>query len=184
MNKIVLFVTYVIILVLFCIGADLLMVNKPILSDEFWGLFDGFVHGVVAIIVLLPFVKSKNDWKLIPVFFLLGGILDLDHIISAKSFLISDIISLAHRPISHSITFVIILSSIFYLFSRNVKWSVIIFLSFSSHVIRDASSGVTPILYPLEIQSIPYSLYILLEILLILSTHLFASVEYDNLKKD
>jgi hypothetical protein len=74
----------------------------------------------------------------------LASIIDIDHFVSAKSFQLIDAISLDKRPFLHnSLTLLIcnvILLCVLALFIPNKKyWSLLFFISWFSHHIRDAN---------------------------------------------
>ena len=127
-------------------------------------LLDTFSHGVISLIICLPLASSLFD---IIFSFLLAFLLDFDHFVVARSFSLEKATSLPLRPYTHSITFALFLSFIFYLFSKSLKLSFISFFAISSHVIRDADTGITPILFPLKVYKIPRILYYTLEVLLL-----------------
>ena len=166
--------------VIFCLTADYLLITKPFGSNEFWGLYDGAVHAFISLIVLLPFARKDNlilDYFL---FLCIGGLIDIDHFIQAQSLSITDIISLPMRPASHSLTFIIGLSIIIWFFSK--KWAIIIAIGLASHILRDASSGVTPLFYPSSFQRIPYWSYIALEFGLVLFSY-FSKSRLNHISK-
>lgn len=160
---------HIIGLVSFCLFADYLMRWKPFGSNEFWGLFDGGVHATISMLVLLPFARKGTILIDLLTFLVIGGAIDIDHFIQAQSFSVSDVIALPLRPASHSFTFIILLSII--VFSFNKRMGIILLLGLSSHIIRDASSGVTPIFYPLEFYRIPYFIYIISECFIVLASY-------------
>ncbi|SFD00843.1 hypothetical protein SAMN05421780_11917 [Flexibacter flexilis DSM 6793] len=156
-----------IILIAYCLISDYLIETRPIFKREYWALYDGVVHGLVGVIILLPFFKEYNLYNFSLIFFI-STIIDIDHFILAGSFSVSDAINLPMRPITHSITFALIFGFWVFIFFRTqpfVFW--IVFAALTSHVVRDASSGLTLIFYPFSISKIPYFSYLLVEILLL-----------------
>ena len=126
-------------------------------------LLDVLVHGLVALIVVyslgVPYVFIA---------FIIAVALDIDHFIVAKSFKISDAIKLKYRPYTHSITFAIFVGCVVWGLTKNTILAFTVILAIASHVLRDASTGVTFILWPFRLLYIPYWSYIMLEIALLI----------------
>jgi hypothetical protein len=179
--------TLIISLLLFLILNDYLNETKPFFNLTFWGLYDSFVHGITAVLVLSPFlmnIKASIFALRFSIFYLIAILLDADHFIEIGKIDLKEAAALQMRPITHSLTFAllsgIIITVIYNLIKHNnrianhtafmVFW--IVFASLSSHVIRDASSGVTPILFPIKIYYIPLWLYYCLELLLMILSFL------------
>jgi hypothetical protein len=135
-------------------------------SPQVWAIYDGVVHGLVGVLVLYPIYKKQIN-RYFSVLFLLASLVDLDHFIIAQSFSLSDAIRLPLRPVSHSITFAILLAVVGFFLTRDriVGWTL--FAAVTSHVIRDASGGNTPLFWPFEIYHIPSWLYYGAEIVLL-----------------
>lgn len=158
---------------LFCLIADYLMLVKPFGSNSFWGIYDNVIHAFVCLLVLLPFARREYLFKDIILFLAIGSLIDIDHFVMAGSFSVSDVIKLTMRPPTHSFTFIFLLTLITFPFHRRL--AILFFLGLSSHILRDASSGITPMFYPLEFYKVPYSLYVFLECLLVMISILLAS---------
>lgn len=94
---------------------------------------------------------------------------DEDDIRKFRSFLfmVIDALELPVRPVTHSITFAILaaLSGLLLTGKKLVSWTLLAALT--SHIIRDAAGGGTPIFLPLEIYRIPSWLYYGIEIVLL-----------------
>lgn len=75
-------------------------------------------------------------------------LIDVDHFISARSFLPEKTLNLVIRPISHSLIFA--LGVLLILFSLGLPYAgIFIFMGLLSHLLRDLISGSTPLFYPL-----------------------------------
>lgn len=128
--------------------------KKPILI----ALFDPSVHGLIALLLALPFYfYNIIDFRVLAISVLLAVFIDIDHAIAAKSVDVSDMLKLSGRPITHSLLVNMILS---FSFAFIVKekfveyqnyWLLVylFFIGFSSHILRDATdAGGTPWAYP------------------------------------
>ncbi len=149
----------------FCLISDWLIYHHYYFSQAYWGIYDNWVHGVIAVLIALP-VFSKLNWRNMLLVFLIASLLDLDHFAVNWSFSLSKAISLTMRPPTHSISFALAVSLLFGLSTKNVKWTWIVFSAIASHVVRDAYGGGTPICYPLAISQIPHWFYSVVEVLL------------------
>jgi len=154
------------VLFLFLFINDRLIASRPLYSSQVWALYDVVVHGLAGVLVLFPIYKKKIKPHL-AVLFLLAAVVDLDHFIVAQSFSLSDALQLPMRPAAHSITFALLSAVGGFLLTRNkiVGWTL--FAALASHVIRDASGGITPIFWPLRLYHIPSWLYYGIEIVLL-----------------
>jgi hypothetical protein len=145
-------------LLLFLVLNDHLIASKPFFSSQVWALYDGVVHGLVGVLILFPLYKEKIN-RYFVILFLLAAVVDIDHFIAAQSLYLADALRLPMRPLTHSITFAVLAAGGGFLLTRDriVGWSL--FAAVTSHVIRDASGGGTPLFWPLEIYRIPSWLY-------------------------
>jgi hypothetical protein len=146
----------------FCFVCDELIHQHPYFAQEYWGLFDNVVHGVIAVMVCLP-LFSKISFKEVIVVYLIAALLDIDHFIINGSFSLTQAIAISVRPPTHSILFGIALASLYYVWKKNIKWTYIIFACVVSHVLRDAFGGGTLIFYPLSTKIIPRAAYMFFE---------------------
>jgi hypothetical protein len=139
---------------------------RPFFPSQIWALYDGVLHGLTGVIVLYPIYKEKIS-RYFPVLFLLASLVDLDHFIAAQSFSLYDALQLSIRLVTHSITFAILAALLGFLLTgkKLVSWTLLAALT--SHIIRDAAGGSTPIFWPLEIYHIPSWLYYGIEIVLL-----------------
>jgi hypothetical protein len=154
------------VLFLFLFINDRLIAYGPMYSSQVWALYDGVVHGLVGVLVLYPIYKERILTHF-AVLFILAAVVDLDHFIVVQSFSLSDALQLPMRPVTHSITFAILAALSGFALTRDkvVVWTL--FAAVTSHVIRDASGGNTPLLWPLAIYHIPSWLYYGIEIVLL-----------------
>jgi hypothetical protein len=150
-------------IILFLFIADVLIERRPFASQVFWALFDVLVNGVLALFLISPIfdiqAETRKTIALFCLFFFTAVLLDLDHFIAAWSFSISDALALKLRPPSHSLTFAAIVGLISALISKNLAISWGMFAALASHILRDASGGITPILWPLPLKAIPWWAY-------------------------
>lgn len=162
-------------LFLFLFINDRLIASRPLYASQVWALYDGIVHGLTGVLVLFPIYKKKSYSHFI-VLFLLAAMVDLDHFIAAQSFSLSEALNLPIRPVTHSITFAIFSAVGGFLLTRNkvVTWTL--FAALTSHVIRDAVGGSTPIFWPLKIYHIPSWFYYGIEIVLLYCSFLLNRV--------
>ncbi|MEY2829719.1 MAG: hypothetical protein RIQ33_1577 [Bacteroidota bacterium] len=171
------------ILLPFCHISDWLIHKHYFFKQEYWGLYDNWVHGMIAVLIALPIISTNKFGeplrfaKLLQntiIVFLIASLLDLDHFIVNFSFSLTQAISLTMRPATHSITFAIAAAIIYFIITKNKKWTWLVFVAIASHVVRDAYGGGTPIFYPAKISMIPYWSYLVSEYLLIISSFLIA----------
>lgn len=144
----------------------------PFFSREIRGVWDAFLHGVIALLILLPLC---HFWYHYAIAFFSAFLLDVDHFISARSFRLKDAINLSTRPISHSITFAGALGLVLWLIFPETILPLLLFISVTSHVVKDAETGITPILWPLKLRKIPHFFYIIIEILLFIGIVIISS---------
>ena len=159
-----------ILLLPFCLISDWLIEHHFIFKQEYWGLYDNWVHGMIAVLIALPLFQ-KFEIKSFIIVFLIASLLDLDHFIVNFSFSLTKAISLTMRPITHSLLFAILMSAAFFFITKNKKWTWLIFVAIASHVVRDAYSGITPIFFPIKIYESPYWSYLLVEVLFLLISY-------------
>ncbi|MEY4877189.1 MAG: transrane protein [Bacteroidota bacterium] len=169
----------------FCLISDWLIHQHYFFKQEYWGVYDNWVHGIIAVLIAFPlFVSEKfgeplRFAKLVQnavVVFLIASLLDLDHFAVNFSFSLTKAISLPMRPITHSLLFATLMSAAFFFITKNKKWTWLIFAAIVSHVVRDAYGGGTPIFYPAKISMIPYWSYLVSEYLLIISSFLISKI--------
>jgi len=121
-------------------------------------------------------------YKLIVIAGLAAMLLDLDHVVAAGSLSLYDITHLPARPVTHSLLFSAacgILASILS-YSRINGW--LIFCVLASHVVRDASTGMTPFLWPLPVDHLPVVASYSLQVGLFLITTIISSLWKRNMQ--
>lgn len=159
--------------------ADILMQQGAFALGAFGALFDFLVHGVVALLVTYPLFRVYENRRrataLFCVVLLTATLIDLDHlprIVAAGSLDLSRPLGVRLRQPTHSLTFAGLVGAFAYLVSRSrlVAWGV--FAALSSHILRDASWGFTPILWPLSLQAIPPWIYYPSEVGLLVTSYL------------
>ena len=153
-------------LIVFLFINDHLIATRPLFPRQIWAIYDCIVHGLVGVLVIYPIYK-KNPPRYFFVLFLLAAVVDLDHFIAVRSFSLYAAIHLPLRPVTHSITFAILAAVVGFLLTREKVVSWIFFAALTSHVLRDASGGGTPIFWPLNIYHIPPWLYYCMEIVVL-----------------
>lgn len=146
----------------FLFVADRLIQEGPFARGIFGALFDSLAHGVVALLVTCPlFGMNENRRRATALYWIVllsGTLIDLDHlprIVATGSLDPPRVVGVRMRQPTHSLTFAGVAGALAYLISRSrlVGWGM--FAALSSHVLRDASRGHTPILWPLSLQAIP-----------------------------
>lgn len=156
-----------VVLLLFCLLSDYLVAVQPTFSSSIWGLYDNIAHGIIGVLVLYP-LAGESKIRHIIITYLLAALLDVDHIFAAGSFSVSAMMALPLRPFTHSFTFALAVALIAMVaFKKQKSVFYIVFAALASHVLRDASSGLTPFLYPLDVLRIPYWVYLAGEVVLL-----------------
>ncbi len=111
---------------------------------------DPIAHVVLAISVTLPWIVAL---RLPRSYLLLAAaaalLIDIDHVVAARSFSLTAAISLPGRPISHSLLFSTGAAVIFGLMVRRTTAAIVVLIALFTHVSRDATGGGTPLLWPL-----------------------------------
>jgi len=172
------FIIALVVLLAVLLGFDYLQYRESSRSREIFALLDVLIHGVIAVIIVLPIlgISGINKILIVMIAFFVSGLLDMDHFVVAKSMRIGNAIKLNLRPYTHSITFALILGLLVWGISQQVLLGIVAFVAVTSHVIRDASDGITPFLWPLpvhtdpmRIRKIPYWSYLMIEVSLLVS---------------
>ena len=184
------FIIALVVLLAILLGFDYLQHRKSSKLREIFALLDALIHGVIAVIIVLPIlgISGINKILIVMIAFFVAGLLDMDHFVVAKSVRISDAVKLNLRPYTHSITFALILGLLVWGISQQVLLGIVAFIAVTSHVMRDASDGTTPFLWPLpvhtdsmRIRKIPYWLYLMIEVSLFVSLQVWAHSPRVNL---
>ncbi|GAA4352759.1 hypothetical protein GCM10023185_12740 [Hymenobacter saemangeumensis] len=128
------------------------------------GLADPAVHGLVALLLVLPlFLRGVVDAWVGAVAVLVGVLIDLDHAIAAGSFDFKAMLSLPGRPLGHSLLVAALVAAALALLlrlwrARYAGWGpfYLFLASLLSHIVRD---GDTPWAYPWEAGPIPPAVF-------------------------
>ena len=122
--------------------ADGLVERRPFFGRAFWALGDSGVHGLVALLVTAPIIRSAPVVRrLLVLAFLAGTLVDVDHFLAAGLCSFWTATHLARRPPTHSVTFALLVSGGGYLFSGSLATAWVVFAALSSHILRHASAG-------------------------------------------
>jgi len=133
--------------------ADHLIERRPLLGCPFWALVDSAVHGLVAVVVTAPAIHraatTQQKLPLLGLAFLAGTLVHVDHFFVARSHSFWAATHLDKRPPTHSVTFAVLLGATGYVLSDSLSAAWVVFAGLTSHVLRDASVGTAPLLWPL-----------------------------------
>ncbi|MDD5528444.1 MAG: metal-dependent hydrolase [bacterium] len=129
-------------------------------------LIDVIIHTTIGIIVTVPLWAKPFLRKVLFAVFIVSSLIDIDHFISAKSIHLKDAATLRYRPYTHSITFAVIAGGITFGITKSPRIGVAVCSGIMSHVLRDASTGITFILYPMKLTKIPVWVYVMSELLI------------------
>jgi hypothetical protein len=154
------FLVYAVLLYALCFSTHVLVLKHPFAPRWFWALFDVFVNGLTAMLVVLPMVaRNSRGLPFLIGAFALAVALDVDHFVAARSLSLAAALTLSRRPCSHSLTLAFTLAVALYALSGSlcIGWGA--FAALASHILRDAADGITPLLWPLKIQAIPRQAY-------------------------
>jgi membrane-bound metal-dependent hydrolase YbcI (DUF457 family) len=135
------------------IAAARLLEWRPAQLGEYWRLVDPMNHLMLAVLVVSPFILSRGSLSA-KLACLLGTVLsatliDIDHIVAAKSFDLYAMTHLGSRPVTHSLVFALACAAIASIITRRLTIEYVVFAGLTSHIFMDASSGGTPFLFPL-----------------------------------
>jgi hypothetical protein len=149
-----------------------------------WALLDSPIHALLALLVVSPLFKhsffQRNLLGWIAVAGLSATLIDLDHIVAARSFSLVEITQLPARPGTHTLLFALGCSLVALLLTRRRLVGWLIFAVLASHVLRDASTGATYFLWPLPFDQLPIPAYYAAQILLYLLSYFFAAKRLDR----
>jgi len=155
--------------------ADLLIERRRFFGRPFWALVDSAVHGLVALLVTAPIVRSasttQQSTQLFGLAFLAGTLVDLDHFLVARPHSFWTATHLEKRPPTHSVTSALLVGMAGYLLSGRLSVAWVVFAAVASHVLRDASVGTAPVLWPLGDWRIPRWAYYMAEVGLLLVSY-------------
>jgi membrane-bound metal-dependent hydrolase YbcI (DUF457 family) len=120
--------------------------NHPFLSAV-WAVA---IHGIVALVAIAPIVwRSEHRLRNAGLTFIGGSVLDVDHFVAAGSLNLHTIETMAGRPATHSLVFIVVLALLAWVLTRRwvLAWSV--FAVSLAHLLFDAAGGGERLLYPL-----------------------------------
>ena len=154
MLTLILFITLVMI-----VGDGLLYSNPFDVPRVYWVLLDPLVHAVLALFVISPLFSHQEIASQSIRWLIIAGaaaiLIDVDHFIAANSLSVYDALHLSARPAAHSLLFVLICALGMQLLTQNTAGSWLLLLALLSHILRDASLGGVPFLWPL-----PFNLHL------------------------
>ncbi len=127
------------------------------------GLFDGLCHLGTALAVSMPILPYVQDrWGFLRISLLSSVVIDLDHILAARSFRLTRCMTMDHRPASHSVLTPIIFAVLAERWKPKQHVGLAALVGVSSHLLRDLGTGGAPLLRPRKIITIPYELVVVL----------------------
>jgi membrane-bound metal-dependent hydrolase YbcI (DUF457 family) len=153
-------------------AGDLLYAWRPAGPlQRFWELTDPLVHCGVGLIVLAPVWLRQAGRKRIALAVLSGAVavlIDLDHVIAARSFSLYAITHLDGRPFTHSLWAAAALAVIVLVVRRQWAEGWVVFGAITSHIVRDAFwGGVSYLAWPARTVHFSLGEYFSLELLLL-----------------
>lgn len=118
-------------------------------------LSDGAAHIATAIAVTMPATPFVRDKRVLVATAALSAVaIDLDHVIAARSTQLIPCMTMPHRPASHSVITVGVVS---YLAARvwpDTQTDLGLVLGLGSHLLRDLATGGAPLFIPKRIVAI------------------------------
>lgn len=127
------------------------------------GLFDGLCHVGTALAVSLPILPYVRDrWGFLRISLLSSVMLDLDHILAARSFRLTRCMTMDHRPASHSVLTPLIIAALAERWKPEQHFGLAALVGVGSHLLRDLGTGGAPLLHPRRIITVPYALVVVL----------------------
>jgi hypothetical protein len=137
---------------------------------ELGAVYDEIIHGLIAVSLIWPIEETRVLPRklLLPLAFLLGGVIDVDHIVAAKSFSVHTMFRLPMRPpLTHNLLLPALMLVLFWVMGRRFLSGWMIFLALASHVLRDASDGQVYLFVTDSITRLPIWLFVLGEFALL-----------------
>lgn len=135
------------------------------------GLFDGLCHAGTALAVAVPALPYVRD----PAGFLRVALssallIDLDHMVAARSVRLERCMTMESRPASHSVLAPVLLALVAEWLRPEQHFGLGALLGLSSHLLRDVGTGGAPLVRPRRIITVPYRTVVPLLGLLALSS--------------
>jgi hypothetical protein len=130
---------------------------------EVWALLDSPVHGALALLAVSPLWMREGsavrrlDRAASAV--VAAVFVDLDHFVAAGSFSVLQATSLGERPAAHSLLFAVGCGLLAWSLRRDPIDGWLISGVLASHILRDASTGSTPLLWPLAFDQLSQPVY-------------------------
>lgn len=140
--------------------------KRPLNKDSIlYIMYDEFLHIALYLIIMMPFIQFLRP-------FLIGAaasvLIDIDHIIGARSARIDKMISLPNRPSTHSLTYAVFFSLLLLAVFRSASIAGAVFAGIAIHLLRDMITGKTLIFFPVrKISYINKTVYAVICIVLI-----------------
>ena len=167
--------------------------NIPNIQDI---IGDEILHIIIAIFVCLPFfyysVKENKKNNLLVITLISSVIIDIDHVISARSLYLRDLLTTGRSPI-HSLFFISFSAVFVYIFTKNIDIALVAYTSLFSHLIHDISTGgVTPFLFPFrdidsrDVRITPgkeLAIYIAIFLIVLIFSYILNNYRHDNWNK-
>lgn len=120
--------------------------NHPFLSAV-WAVL---IHGGLGLLAVAPIVWRSDRRMAYGVLAFVGGFaLDLDHFVAAGSLNLRTIETMAGRPDTHSLAFVLLLGLLTLIVTRRRLAAWAVFAVNLVHLLFDAAGGGVHVLYPL-----------------------------------
>lgn len=127
------------------------------------GLFDGLCHLGTALAVSLPILPYVRDrWGFLRISLLCSVVIDLDHVLAARSFRLTRCMTMEHRPASHSVLTPLIFATLAERWKPEQHMGLAALVGVGSHLLRDLGTGGAPLLHPRRIITIPYTAVVVL----------------------
>ncbi|WP_294082880.1 metal-dependent hydrolase [Sphaerobacter sp.] len=120
------------------------------------GLLDGLCHAGTALAValpVLPYVREQGPFLRVALASAL--LIDLDHIAAARSLRLDRCMTMATRPLSHSLLTPILLAVLAERLAPERHLGLAALLGLGSHLLRDLYTGGVPVLHPRHVVSLP-----------------------------
>jgi hypothetical protein len=143
------------------------------ISRMTWLVLDTSLQTLISVMVAAPLLNHPLfRRRLLPWFIALVAVivaLDLDHFVAAGSFRFEDALSLAYRPVSHSLGFALLVGLAGWAITRQALAGLLFTIGLSTHVLHDVQNSGAPFFWPLsnEIIFLPFALYIILNLALL-----------------